>query len=192
MYEVIKRPCHGDTLETLNLGPSWGHWIIHLYLQHSCPISCLDRSWVSNRTMADCGFFLYTCYNDVLCSGTGKSSSNVLWSSFDKNLQDNIHNEHNQQQDTHMALSLCVASTVSFALLSVPLSLMSWIARKYCLTNTSYLTNVTELRVFWRTFIGEDTLWCLSWRSVAPSACNPARYSPICTSSGNAYIASVL
>ena len=40
--------------------------VIRTYLR-SCPISCLDHSWVSKRTMVDCAFFLYNCYNDVLC-----------------------------------------------------------------------------------------------------------------------------
>ena len=60
------------------------------YLQRSCPISCLDRSWVSGRTMVDCVFFLYSCCNDGLCRRTGRHSSNAWWSSFGMNLKHHI------------------------------------------------------------------------------------------------------
>ena len=67
-----------------------GYNVCHLYLQHSCPISCLYRSWVSVRTMVDCVFSWCNCYNDDLCKWMGKNSNTASSSSFGRSLKDKI------------------------------------------------------------------------------------------------------
>lgn len=65
--------------KSIKINQIWGR----ISYDNNCPISCLDRSWVSRRTKVDCVFFWYNCNNDDLCRWTGRHSNNVMLFFFD-------------------------------------------------------------------------------------------------------------